>query len=483
MVIAQALYTFRGHTRFAGYWDSPTICGIYLLFALAVLLGLLAFDRQRAFRPSTRLLTYVALCVYSFALVATYSRSAYCTAILFAAILVVIKQMRRIAVIFAIFLSLAFFTLASAPDRLASIVEHGHDASVVNRLYLWKSTAAMIIDRAPVDSDQFSFRAVHQTWYASKPLINAEYRTPVNGYLWFGINYGLSLLALLLFVLCALMTGATLQLKRTKSPVDLMVLLLLITLLLANVFSTVTSNVGINSVAGITTVLLLSRIAYHRGGALEERALYFSPIVGIPLMCVLAVQVQGRDFSAERGYRCDFSLSELSLDSPPLVVRLVPFTRACRAKIFVVSDLLSRRQMVNTSADLAHNGFEVVYLEPFSSSRVGRMRVSKMLEPVTGSLIIVATPTMLRHCISPALLTERSFDLICLPVSWPRQVNEVTHSAKSLFNASEILEIRRINGVGGSGALWVSRRLGRLPHSAEADPVLAITKIVSATCG
>ncbi len=228
-------FYYIGNTRLQLYFDTPNICASFLVMSIFLVLGaylyLIEFKVGTALRavrfeaavssfakatvdrsektPRLRqfcnylrqfcsILLIAAVVIGEYLLAITYSRGGYLAFLLGLLIIWLLNRRKRI-----LFLTLTFililFAVSNGMGRFSSIVETTSDASIQNRLILWKGGMMLIADHWTSGVGIERTGKLFSAWY--QPLDrNETYNTLINDYLTIGAGYGIFALFSYLFV-------------------------------------------------------------------------------------------------------------------------------------------------------------------------------------------------------------------------------------------------------------------------------------------
>jgi hypothetical protein len=167
---------------------------MYMAAVALICLGVTIWCLQRKhyFRGSGMLLAAVW---FEYLLLITYSRASYLSFLAGTLLLARSRPKWPAWVAIGTFFAIGFI-IPSGGARMASIADQ-KDIAVRNRLLLWQSTSALIVDNWPAGYSATPFNEVHKTWYGADSMKDALYRTPVNGFLYCGARHGLPAMAVL----------------------------------------------------------------------------------------------------------------------------------------------------------------------------------------------------------------------------------------------------------------------------------------------
>ncbi len=184
-------YYYQGQLRLQLFGGSPNVTATVLLFAFFLVLGGVAFARQRI--PGKRWLWagvpgYLLCLLLLEGLLLTYSRGGM-VALAVGLLVLVWKEWRLLLPLLAPALLLLSFT-PSGLNRVKAVGDL-QDRSVDNRLVLWYHGSGMVLDHWQKGVEGEACGVHYTMWY--KPLSQRVegYRGMVNGYLTYMGNHGL----------------------------------------------------------------------------------------------------------------------------------------------------------------------------------------------------------------------------------------------------------------------------------------------------
>ncbi len=183
------VYYYKGIERFSWFFRSPNVCATFLAVAVVVLIGLHLQLRGGGLRRATVLSwIFAALAgVGELCLALTYSRGGLVACLV--ALAALWGMLRRRTVLVFLLLAVGMALLVShGVSRVKSIADYGGDASLRNRIFLWRGAAGMIAD-APwrgIPDAGYHYHAWRQPlWFQD------EYRTMISDPLTLGTYYGI----------------------------------------------------------------------------------------------------------------------------------------------------------------------------------------------------------------------------------------------------------------------------------------------------
>ena len=199
------VYYYRGIERFSWFFRSPNVCATFLAVAVVVLIGLHLQLRRSSRRWGIALSwLFAALAgVGELCLCLTYSRGGLVACLV--ALVALWGMLRRRTVLVFLLLAVGMSLLVShGVSRVKSIADYGGDASLRNRIFLWRGAAGMIAD-APwhgIPDAGYHYHAWRQPlWFQD------EYRTMISDPLTLGTYYGIWAAALYFLLIAILLWG------------------------------------------------------------------------------------------------------------------------------------------------------------------------------------------------------------------------------------------------------------------------------------
>lgn len=246
-------FIYKGTERWSGPWGTPNIAAS-ILAPLTLLVGgygILLLRPSRARILALRCLGIVLLCaaLCGCVLIAfTYSRGgwlAFGTGL--AAMFLIMKDGRHGIAALALTFGLILCGLPAGVERLASATAVVEDASVHNRLLVWRGALEMIADHPLSGIGTGEFARVFSGFYQA-PWHKQSYSTAINDYLTLAAERGLPLFLALLALTAFVMIAALLWIQRAGSSGLVPVWCAQIAILTASAFS---------GVAAVTEVRML----------------------------------------------------------------------------------------------------------------------------------------------------------------------------------------------------------------------------------
>lgn len=196
-------YTYEGHARWdGGLFESPNQFAVVLLMVLPFLLAGWWYGRR--FSTGKKLLwsgtcTILAV-VATYALAHTYSRGGH---IAYGAALVTLICFGswRPAIWGGVLFFLCLLLTSHGVERLAGSINIESDASIANRISIWKAALAITADNPINGVGYYDIGEEYRRFY--QPLnIDENYLTAVSNYLTISAGLGLPILAVYVFFLC-----------------------------------------------------------------------------------------------------------------------------------------------------------------------------------------------------------------------------------------------------------------------------------------
>jgi len=183
------VYYYQGIERLSWFFRSPNVCATFLAVCIVVCIGL-HLQCRRSPRRWTIVLTWflAALAgIGELCLALTYSRGGLVA--LLAAMAALWGMLRCRTVLVFLLLAVGMALLVShGVSRVQSIADYGGDASLRNRIFLWRGAAGMIAE-SPWRGKNYAGYYYH-AW--RQPLwFQDEYRTMISDPLTLGTYYGI----------------------------------------------------------------------------------------------------------------------------------------------------------------------------------------------------------------------------------------------------------------------------------------------------
>jgi hypothetical protein len=261
-------FVFKGYERWQGRWATPNIAGAVLgpiaLMTIGYAVWLWGMSAQRLiFARGAAVILFLVGSVAMVLLVKTYSRGGWLSfAIGLIAMFFLIKQHRQcIAIAAGVFVLLVALCPAAA-QRVASAGAVESDASIGNRLLVWRGTLEMIADHPVSGVGIGRFGEVFQNFY-QEPWHKASYSTAINDYLTFAAERGL-VMVLSIFAPATFLAASAVQLlKKHENEGIAPVLCTLLAICISSLFSSVESVREIRILTFSSTSLLFANVIWR----------------------------------------------------------------------------------------------------------------------------------------------------------------------------------------------------------------------------
>ncbi len=183
------MFRYQGEERLQLWFVSPNECGVFLAVTVLVSIGIFCgclLIKKRYIRYTSLTLTILLILFQQLLLAGTYSRGGYLGAFagLFFAWLLCRKKAVLIFLLTGIFIT---FSIAKGGSRVGSIVRVSSDASIANRILLWRG-ASGIIAQNPV-SGVSDAGGLYHAWY--QPLwLDEHYGGMISDPMGITVQYG-----------------------------------------------------------------------------------------------------------------------------------------------------------------------------------------------------------------------------------------------------------------------------------------------------
>ncbi len=304
------MYFFEGQPRLAIWHTNPNLDGclfILLSFLLLTLAGYLS-ERRRTWLQYLALPLHLLVCICLMLISETYSRGSYVAffAVSLAQDAVMLwrlwrewktrnRQIRGISLFhkfFCLLLPLLLFlfiqTLPAGGRRLRRIVDVQHDASVTNRLALWRG-GTIIIHRhwlAGIHRKTSLLPGTIYAYWLQPPGINEMYNSLISDPLTITAQYGLPLAFLLLLLTFGIPASAFSLWLRTKDSFWVLHLLFIpVAFFLCGIFNTCSSEPLLWEMTLAVQLFLLGWILIARQWRNALRPLPYIAVFALLLCC------------------------------------------------------------------------------------------------------------------------------------------------------------------------------------------------------
>jgi len=200
-------YLFHGVKRLSLIFDNPNHLGNLLAFGVVYCFGAVVLAERRW----SILALWILLVILMLGLIQTYSRGAWLGGILgivtAAAYLLRRIPLTRLVSALTLLILITMFSFVVTPGGYAQVfhrathIQPSHDASVGNRLEIWKSALKMTRDHWLIGVGIGQFGEVLEKGYKPTKLSNNAYASAMNNYLTLAAEAGIPTALLYLFCL------------------------------------------------------------------------------------------------------------------------------------------------------------------------------------------------------------------------------------------------------------------------------------------